>query len=233
MKQYEFDLTEPEIKKFFIAIRDKKKIIEILMIAIKHMLVNPKIQPKDVKGKLILRIDDMKRLLFYSENKFFSISFPFSVEREEDKSYTFYSNEIKDIDNIITSKVIGLINSEEFEYSSGLDFLEPINNFDEMCNDLFWVFFKNLLLFETGYIRYDIDAENFEKYLARGEGDIHPKHHYDVFYSNNTTFKIGLDDKISNDDFIDLLDVKTDCKYLRLPIKKIKNIKKKRKKRKK
>ncbi|MCI5147779.1 MAG: hypothetical protein D3923_20140 [Candidatus Electrothrix sp. AR3] len=67
---------------------------------------------------------------------------------------------------------------------------------------------------EDGYIRYDIDPENYEKFKKRGEKHKHPENHYDVFYSNNLTFKIGLKSIITYSEFIDLLNVNTDCNYL-------------------
>ena len=63
------------------------------------------------------------------------------------------------------------------------------------------------MLFEEGYIRYDHDEIN-------ENGLLHPLFHYDIFYSSNTTFKIGLKTSINCDHFIDLLQVESNCHFL-------------------
>ena len=213
MRCYEFYLSELEIDKFFVAVRDKVHIIEILMESIKYMLIKPEIKDSEIKGKMILRFGKMKRLFFFTENKFFSIIFPFFL-KEENGDMIFYSNEISNIDSCTTSQVLGLIKSEQFDSACALEFAEPIYDCDCNRDDLFWGFFKKLLLMEDGYIRYDADPETFKKYDDRGEGDKHPEHHYDVFCSSNVTFKIGLRSEISDDNFIELLDSNSNCKFL-------------------
>ena len=44
---------------------------------------------------------------------------------------------------------------------------------------------------------------------------MHPLNHFDVNYSSKTTFKIGIDSKIDNNFFLDLMDITTDCQYIR------------------
>ena len=64
-----------------------------------------------------------------------------------------------------------------------------------------------MILMEDGYIRYDYDTEN-------ENGDFHPIHHLDIFYGQNTTFKIGLKDKMTPSSMHNLLDIKQKCNYL-------------------
>ena len=65
-----------------------------------------------------------------------------------------------------------------------------------------------LLSFNEGYIRYDNDPEN-EK------GSIHPTYHLDIFFSNESAFKVGLSKKHSAGDLFDLLDRNKPCKFLK------------------
>ena len=159
---------------------------------------------------MVLRVDKMRRLFFFSETKYFSISFPFFIKKDEDNQYTIYSNEIV-IDPELISHVKGIINCNKFDAHCSSDFIEPIWDYEKEHEGegikIFWTFFKNLLLMEDGYIRYDYDEE-------RHDGHKHPLNHYDLFYSNNCTFKIGLSDKIEENELIDLIDITTDCKYL-------------------
>ena len=39
---------------------------------------------------------------------------------------------------------------------------------------------------------------------------MHPINHYDIFYSNSATFKLGFEKKLELEKFIDMLDITTD-----------------------
>ena len=64
-----------------------------------------------------------------------------------------------------------------------------------------------LLSMELGYIRYDYDAEH-------ENGTLHPLYHLDVNCSSKGTYKLGVNRKMKREDFIDLLDINTNCKYI-------------------
>lgn len=61
---------------------------------------------------------------------------------------------------------------------------------------------------ETGYIRYDYDPVHENQKL-------HPLHHLDVNYSGSVTYKLGLKKHIELEEMRDILDVSTECKYLK------------------
>ena len=67
---------------------------------------------------------------------------------------------------------------------------------------------------EDWYIRYDYDEENYKKAKRYWKEHTHPLNHYDLFYSSNATFKIGLLNEISSNDIIEFLDLKKECQYL-------------------
>ena len=68
--------------------------------------------------------------------------------------------------------------------------------------------FLDLLVFEPAYIRFDEDAK-------RQDGDIHPLYHFDIFYSNAPSLKIGSKAKIDFDEFNRMLEKNgQSCKYL-------------------
>lgn len=213
MKEFRFSLSSLLVEKYFSPIRDKTKIIKLLMEAMRLMLVNPTIDQRLIKGEMVLRIDKMSRLFFFTEDKYFSIIFPFFL-MEDNSKYSFYSHVISDIDSKIISQVLSIINCNEFNSVCSLDFVEPIVNFDDRFEESFWQFLKELLIMEDGYIRYDFDNDNFVRAKARGEEHKHPENHYDIFYSNRSTFKIGLKKKIPESKFIDLLDTSTNSAYI-------------------
>ncbi|MCI5144887.1 MAG: hypothetical protein D3923_05010, partial [Candidatus Electrothrix sp. AR3] len=98
MKEYKFNLNGNYIERFFSPVRDKVGIIQILIECIKYMILNPSVIEDNVKGKIILRVEKMSRLFFFTEDKFFSINFPFFVKKV-DEGYCFSSNYISNIGN--------------------------------------------------------------------------------------------------------------------------------------
>lgn len=201
-----FDLTVDQYEDFFLPVRDKVQVIILLMKLIKCMLVTPKVETQKSPYYMILKVSKMSRLFLFSPTKHFSISFPFTVI-EDESTLKFKSRNLDSINSKTTSDVIGFFNEQKIILSSSIyDFIVPI---DELSVDEpgTWQFIKELLLFEEGYIRYDHDEEH-------KDGNRHPLHHLDIFYSSNPTFKIGLKSGYVQQELLDLLDIDTDCKYL-------------------
>lgn len=207
MKKYEFFLGEREVNEYFSPIRQKEDVIKLLMYAIKTMLLPP-IDSSSAKGKMLLLVSKTSRLYFFTDSKYFSIAFPIFVKEENGGTLRFSSHYIEDVDSKITSDILGLMTCEKALASECvLDFLEPLWESPEDFHRYLWTFLKELLLFEDAYIRYDYDIEH-------ENGRIHPLHHLDVFYSSGT-FKIGLENYIDDDFFINIMNLETDCLYLR------------------
>lgn len=217
MKKFEFNLDKAYLDKFFpkYRIKNKTHIIELLMEATRYILINPTIKPDKIVGKIVLYVDKMSRLFFFTENKYFSVSFPFLVhELDEEQKHKFsFQNDIH-IDSRLIGQVLQIIKCDEFKEKCSLDFVAPICDYEENCDENFWIFLRELLLMEDGYVRYDFDEDNHKKFKAKGEEHLHPLNHYDLFYSNNTTFKIGLNNRINEEKFIDFVNVKTSCLYI-------------------
>jgi hypothetical protein len=194
--------------RFFKPIKRKVQVIELLMNSIKYMLMNPTIKVGNSQGKIILRVDKMSRLFFIKADKYYSIMFPFIVKKEGAYSFSF-KNEMN-IDQKITSEVMSLIRDGVFDSNCSLEFADKISTYQDInYNEFYWDFIKELIMMEDGYLRYDYD-----NYIKHKKSDIHPLHHYDLFYTSNATFKVGLKGKVTENDFVDLLDVKTICKFI-------------------
>ncbi|MCA9925371.1 MAG: hypothetical protein KC421_23540 [Anaerolineales bacterium] len=206
MKEYTFAIDKWQAQWIFAPVRSKLSIIKLLMRTVKVMLVNAAVDEKDTTGKIILRVSKMSRIFYYSENKYFSIQFPFSVT-ESDDGLRFYSSHIDRIDSKVTSEVLSIVtNSNVFDAPEPLDFIEPVDEiFDSNPN--FWEFLRSLLLFEGGYVRYDYD-------IIHTKDKVHPLNHVDVFYSSNSTFKLGIHSRIPLESMIDCLDLESDCHFL-------------------
>jgi len=230
MKRYEFNIHKGLIEKFFPKkrIKTKAQIIEVLMESIQLILQNNEVSEEKVAGKIVLIVDKMSRLFFISENKYYSISFPFFIEKVDNSfiiklqkfDYLDYIEDENDtfieVDYQIISNILSFIKCDNFKNQCSLDFITPIDEYEQYEKKI-WIFLRELLLMEDGYIRYDYDLENYKKAKNEGYPHLHPLNHYDLFYSSNATFKIGLLNEINNEDFIDLLNINTDCKYLTKP----------------
>jgi hypothetical protein len=209
LKRISFNLDERQVKLLFSPIREKTDVIKLLMESIKIMLVNNEMKENLIKGRMLLHVSKMSRLFYFSDNKYFSINFPFFINQED--TLFFYSKNLKDIDSRITSDVLGILSSEKnlIASSSMYDLLELASETedDEDYRNIFLSFLNELLLFEDGYIRYDYDEKRTNELT-------HPLNHLDIFYSSGSTFKIGLTKRISEDFLIDLLDLQTVCHFL-------------------
>lgn len=217
MKKLEFLINESSLHLFFPKYRIKTKahIIEILMETIKYMLLNPEIKSDCSVGKILLIVDKMSRVFYFTENKYYSITFPFFVDIDKEESiFTFEYKNIINVESRLVNKILHIIKCDEFKEKCSLDFVTPICEFEENCDENFWVFLRELLLMEDGYIRYDYDKDEYEKFKLKGEEDNHPLNHYDIFYTSSNTFKIGLKNKVSEEQFIDLFDNQKKCNYI-------------------
>lgn len=205
MKSFEFDIDENDIDKFFIIIRTKFDVINILMQSIKYMLIYDYTKRSNIEGKIILKVDKMSRIFFFTKKKYFSISFPFNVS--ESDGIKFYSKYIPDIDNQITSEIISLLRCNENNTINCIyEFIEPILEFTSK-NAYIGTLINELIFNEDGYLRYDYDE-------IHQNDKLHPLCHYDIFYSNHATFKIGLNENIEFEEIIDLVNINTDCHFI-------------------
>ena len=211
MKVIERKIGEFFLEKIIKPIRSKQDVILLLLETLKLV--------KDVengitneRGRIIICIDKMNRIFYETDEKIFSLCFPFSLEEKENHYLRIYDN-LTDLE--ITNQMISLLISilkkddklgESFE--SVMDFIiESAEDYEyENIDDIWRLLFK-LWHMEDGYIRYDYDPEHENKM-------IHPLYHLDVNYSSGATYKFGLTGALKADEFKDILDTTTDCSYL-------------------
>lgn len=207
-KSYEFSLDSWQVPFFFKPLRKKEDVLIVLLEAVKTMLIYEAPSDKDkCEGKFYLKISKMSRLIFEGETKIFSINFPFKVLEDQD-GLRFVTQNNVEIDNFLTSEVLAFVSQDSLMDSEDfLDFASPI--IDGATDEKeFWNLIKDLFFYEDGYLRFDHDEEHID-------GHHHPLDHFDFFYSNGATLKIGVERRYSVDKVIDVLDVTTPCHYLR------------------
>lgn len=208
---FQLDINLSLIKTFFPEerIKDKYKIIEILLEACRYILYNKKVEKARSQYKMILYKDKMSRLFFVSENKIYSITFPFNINQTKSEISINYKNRL-DIDSQNITSLLSILKSPTINSDNCLEFIDPIVSYDQNL----WTTFRDLLILEDGYVRYDKDEDGFQKAKKDGHENKHPLNHIDIFYTNQATFKLGLKQEYTGTDLIDLMERNTDCKYL-------------------
>ncbi|WP_257294218.1 hypothetical protein [Endozoicomonas sp. YOMI1] len=206
MKRFSFKIDQRQVDQFFKPIRHKCDVIVALMRTVKIVIIGEQAPEEYTSGEITLIKSKMSRLFFFTENKYFSVNFPFNIS-ESDGQIFISSRRINEIDNKLTSDIISLFSdADKIKDSELYEFFEPIMELAD-TNPSLWALVQDLLLFEDGYLRYDYDEDHVN-------GDIHPLNHYDIFYSSDSTFKIGLRDRISKETIIDMVEAETNCHFI-------------------
>ncbi|MBY0222530.1 MULTISPECIES: hypothetical protein [Bacillales] len=215
MKEFTVSMTKRFVEIASKPIRTKKHVIMLMLEAI-PLLTNADVLERPSNNYIILRVDKMKRLFFVIENKIFSFNFPFNVEVQEEKNNPIIYDSITDLElNALNLTVLKSAFEETFygnENQGILDLdselMQVIDSFDTKPNkDQVWQILKTLQMFESGYLRYDYDE-------VRENGKLHPLNHIDINYTSDGTFKIGINDTLDCNTFIDILDVNTDSYFI-------------------
>lgn len=213
MKKLVFELKnalyDRSIQKVII---ERKDILLVVLEACRYMMHNEQVH--NTTNKIILVVNEMNRLFFCSDEKMFSVMFPFHVN--EYPLVRFDLDNIP-IDSKVLSSLIQYIESKEFSSDDALDFITPIGDIQEQSNADFWKIVRHLLLYDIGYVRYDDDPEGFKKASKDGKPKQHPRYHYDINLDSQATFKLGLSKKMTSDKFIDMFDNKKERLVLKEP----------------
>lgn len=215
---FEIDLDPSSLATFFptTRIKDKFKIIEIIIESARYMLHAKREKKARGSYKMIFFRDKMSRIFFVSSDKVYSVIFPFNVIIHENNLSLNYKNLIE-IDSLALSNLVILLKNPLIQSDNCLDFIDPIIDLENEQTEKYWILFKDLLITEDGYIRYDKDLVGYNEAKEKKQEHRHPIHHLDVFYTNAATFKIGLNNSIMDRELIDTVNTETDCKYLNCP----------------
>ena len=193
------------------SIREQYDIVSYLLSVMELLNVEPinKIDSRD--ADLVIFVDKMSRLFWGKGDKIHSIQYPFLLKEKEGFLISLFQGRIIDSQTIaILSTIIGdkdIIKSIE----NMLDgFMGTMSEFEILDNDyaqFCWELLLYFLSFEAGYLRYDHDDKDKDKVdLA-----LHPVDHIDFFYSSNSTFKVGLLDRIDVEDLKSILNINEKC----------------------
>jgi len=190
-------------------IKDKFKILEILLEACRYILYNEKVETARSPYRMILYKEKMSRLVFVGENKIYSITFPFNITYSKSEITINYNNRL-DIDSQNISTLLSILKSPTMNSANCLDFIDPIVSYEQCL----WTTLRDLLILEDGYIRYDKDENGYKEAKAKHQEHRHPLNHFDIFYTNQATLKLGLNTEFVDKDLIDMMNTNTNCKYI-------------------
>ncbi|MGN6267230.1 MAG: hypothetical protein ACTHM5_16235 [Ginsengibacter sp.] len=189
---------------FFAAIRDKIDYANLLVHASRNLLIDYDTTGQVITSNLKLVIDKMSRLFLYTDNKFFSVSFPFTTTIDGSKVNNIQTYSGKIVNSHSISSVIAILANAQFKLNpSPIEHYMDSNSSESIGLSLL----EEIFQFEPSYIRFDTDRAN-------ENGKLHPLHHLDVNYSSYGTFKFGLNNTISESYFEDVLNITKDCAFL-------------------
>lgn len=199
-------------------IKSKIQLLSIILESLRYIMYKSNTPLKGSFGKIIIYIDKMSRIFFFSDKKYYSVSLAMTViENKQDceskPKYEFELNGIRLTSQLISS-LIQLLDSGIERLPSSFDFVDLIDEEEKKNGKEVWEILRDLILFEEGYIRYDKDINAYAEAVKRGQGDLHPENHLDICLRSGGQFKLGLHKELSENEFIDILNLKTSCKFL-------------------
>lgn len=198
-----------QLEAFRRPVRTKRDVISIWMYALKAFLIGDEFSvEKDRVGSLTIAVSAMSRLFCETEpgKRAFSVSFPFKLKLEEGER-VFRSRGNYLLNSKTTSDILALVaNSNALDRPDFYSFVEAVEEIT-IDDGYIWGLLRDVMLAEDGYIRYDWDVDG-------KDGNVHPEHHFDVCYSSEATYKVGLSAAVDQHMFIDLLDLETSCHFL-------------------
>ena len=208
-KDYYFKIPPYQKDHFFQYIKKKSTVISILLRALKYMS-SYKCCNKNETGDdyILLKISKESRIYFFSKEKYYTLSFPFSV-LEADHQLSF---KLKHYNADITNEDIYFIENVVCNEMNGeIDRHKDIEKMlDSTLTPLQKEFLVETLLAEEGYMRFDKDEAN-------QNGHIHPLLHVDTFYRDYNKAKFGLFKELTPEDFVGIFDQDIYCLYLKDP----------------
>lgn len=154
---------------------------------------------------------DFCRALIRKTDGFFSMAIPFQVIDEGEVVYFNFDaigepvsgRLISILRNAILTTDGRIISHEEIVCSIcdsfGLDVSEATHYYDA---------FASLIADDHGYFRFDDDPKN-------EDGKVHPRYHFDFFYKNSSSIKVGIDRHADIECFYSLFDGDREKHYLR------------------
>lgn len=160
---------------------------------------------------IIIKAGRMRRLFFYSPDKYYSISVPVSIDVQETRVTFKYSG--VGIDSEYWSKLIEMMRIDSTDILDVYQYYSSEFDTGKIPLDISGLY-QLFMTHEYGYVRYDYDPYGYKIACDNQSRHKHPLNHVDVHLGTASTFKLGLHEKITPCQFIKILDNSEDRLYL-------------------
>lgn len=181
------------------------QLVEIVNHCQSHLTKN-----KDDGFDIAVFTKNFQRFLVKIGSSYVSMAIPFQIIIE-DENISFNCDYLQEpVNGKLISILRNAIETSKNNFHSHEDIIISLtDNFDLTISDAtaYYDTFVSLIADDHGYFRFDDDPEH-------ENGDIHPRYHFDIFYKNTTSLKIGYNKLAQIDCFISLSDKKIPKKYL-------------------
>lgn len=186
--------------------RTKRDVIERWIKLVKFISFTKPSDHSRTPNQILLMNDDIKRFFVFSEKSHYSIINPFRVENNNGY-LSFYSKTGIELDSETTSNMLSAIGHNGWLETGNVDEIYTAFELEEGADTNVWSIIGSLITTEDGYLRFDDDPNNADSVY-------HPQYHFDIFYSNEATFKIGARKKYSLKTTLEFLSSSTPVGYL-------------------
>lgn len=191
---YILQITPAEIRKFTKRLKSSWDFANLLCIVGQYYILHKADiirNPVRTYGYIKISFDNIggRCFIYISSNKYLSFVFPFRFNGRVLR----YKGTV--IDEIFISYLITISESGQSGSSLIEQYIDNGNNCSRIPDQCFKVI-EELLLLDSGYLRHDDDPSS-----ARGV--IHPRFHFDVFFSKEATFKVGLSKMLTSKKYED------------------------------
>lgn len=201
-------------------LKNKRDFLTILIESSRYILnqlqYGGKIKPYN-KGYIHLLKSRVSRLYFEDESHCYSIGFPFTISQKDDGSIVGFSLDEVNLLPVVFVGLMQILNGEDWDSTEILDFASPIDDWQSRqlstLNDSsvnpknFWRFFRNLMMYDIGYLRHDHSPEQFKPDQPYN----HPVDHIHGGYDGDVSYRIGLRNSPAIEDIKDITNPDTDC----------------------
>jgi len=213
-----YELDSFELNSIFnSAIRHKIDLMSIsvgLMIKLSSMEIG--LNLKSDTNCVFIKSKDTHRYCIISQNQIMSAILPFRFDFDGSLNFN-HDRDFLDLNDLYVLSMC--IDKIKYEIDNAVDLLsDDIRSlidevlihelhFEKVKEFKYKKLLNHMFFQEDGYLRFDYDEEN-------SDGHIHPLNHLDINFSNNSTFKLGLRERIDFHTFWDILRSDSNCFYL-------------------
>jgi hypothetical protein len=133
--------------------------------------------------------EDYCRVIIKKNDGYFSMALPFQIVENGTNVNFICNHTLEEVSGKYISIMRNALSSSQNTYFSHEDIILSLTenfNLEVFEAVKYYDAFAALISDDHGYFRFDDDVNN-------ANGDIHPRYHFDIFFKNSTSIKVGYD----------------------------------------